>query len=120
MQWTIYYCEDKSASFAKIDALFVDLVLNPIATKTSSLPLTRAGEVQDQLETVSGEVCDIDIDECATTPCAGGATCEDRLNDVLCVCPPGVTGRYCETPINECESSPCEHGLCIDQINAFK
>lgn len=68
----------------------------------------------------AGEVCDIDIDECAASPCAEGATCQDLLNDFTCLCPPGDTGRFCETHINECESSPCLHGLCLDQVNEFK
>lgn len=37
----------------------------------------------------SGEVCQIDIDECSSTPCLNGAKCIDRPNGYDCECAEG-------------------------------
>lgn len=42
-----------------------------------------------------------DIDECQSSPCAGGATCLDQINGYRCVCPPGHAGPRCR----DCESA---------------
>ena len=37
-----------------------------------------------------------DIDECASSPCKNGATCNDLVNSYSCDCVPGYTGTHCE------------------------
>lgn len=37
----------------------------------------------------TGEVCQVDIDECASTPCHNGAKCLDRPNGYECECAEG-------------------------------
>lgn len=37
----------------------------------------------------SGEMCQIDIDECSSTPCLNGAKCIDRPNGYDCECAEG-------------------------------
>ena len=32
----------------------------------------------------SGKVCDVNVDECASQPCANGATCRDLINGYTC------------------------------------
>lgn len=59
-------------------------------------------------------------DECASNPCSGNSTCEDKLNDFICHCQPGFTGKTCSININECEGNPCENGKCIDKVNDFE
>uniref|UniRef100_A0A3Q4H5T9 Neurogenic locus notch homolog protein 1 n=1 Tax=Neolamprologus brichardi TaxID=32507 RepID=A0A3Q4H5T9_NEOBR len=67
----------------------------------------------------SGNLCQIDIDECASTPCKNGAKCTDGPNKYTCECTEGYTGKHCETDINECYSDPCHYGSCIDGLASF-
>uniref|UniRef100_A0A8C2GDN5 Notch receptor 2 n=1 Tax=Cyprinus carpio TaxID=7962 RepID=A0A8C2GDN5_CYPCA len=67
----------------------------------------------------SGEMCQVDIDECASTPCHNGAKCLDRPNGYECECAEGFTGTLCTDNINDCEPKPCHHGDCIDGIATF-
>ena len=68
----------------------------------------------------SGTLCDVDIDECKSTPCQNGATCADGINSYTCSCLAGFTGTQCETNIDECVSGPCQNGgTCEDEINDF-
>ena len=38
-----------------------------------------------------------DIDECASSPCQNGSTCNDMLSGYNCTCAEGYTGTHCET-----------------------
>uniref|UniRef100_A0A6Q2XZY0 Neurogenic locus notch homolog protein 1 n=1 Tax=Esox lucius TaxID=8010 RepID=A0A6Q2XZY0_ESOLU len=67
----------------------------------------------------SGGLCQIDIDECASTPCKNGAKCSDGPNKYTCECAEGYTGQHCETDINECYSDPCHYGICKDSLATF-
>uniref|UniRef100_A0A672LG93 Neurogenic locus notch homolog protein 2-like n=1 Tax=Sinocyclocheilus grahami TaxID=75366 RepID=A0A672LG93_SINGR len=67
----------------------------------------------------TGEMCQVDIDECASTPCHNGAKCLDRPNGYECECAEGFTGTLCTDNINDCEPKPCHHGDCIDGIATF-
>lgn len=69
----------------------------------------------------TGTYCQIDINECLSTPCSNNATCIDLINAYECRCPSGYTGENCEIDINECDSSPCnpEGGQCVDLIDGY-
>lgn len=43
----------------------------------------------------SGEMCQIDIDECSSTPCLNGAKCIDRPNGYDCECAEGKREYPC-------------------------
>jgi hypothetical protein len=50
----------------------------------------------------TGEACDVNIDECASNPCASGAKCEDLIGSYKCHCPSGKTGADCSTGLCFC------------------
>ena len=88
----------------------------------------------------AGSNCDVDVDECVSTPCANNATCVESgtdstvpIDSYQCGCPPGWAGGFCSTEleqyedlchlvggkcdvdIDECVSSPCQHASsCAD------
>lgn len=57
-----------------------------------------------------GSRCEINVNECARSPCANGATCVDSINHYTCTCPPGFAGRHCDRPTDLCASRPCLNG----------
>lgn len=69
----------------------------------------------------TGTYCQIDINECLSSPCSNNSTCIDGINTYECKCPPGFTGDHCEININECESSPCNSngGKCVDLVDGY-
>eukprot|EP01051_Picozoa_sp_SAG22_P005498 SAG22_NODE_328_length_12271_cov_9.681811_4_plen_256_part_00 len=60
----------------------------------------------------------VDIDECASSPCRNGATCVESSNReravvpgaFVCECAAGFSGHICEDDNDECESDPCQNG----------
>lgn len=58
----------------------------------------------------TGPRCEININECAGTPCLNGGTCQDRINDYFCACPAGYGGRNCDRVLDECSLQPCLNG----------
>ena len=66
--------------------------------------------------------CDIDVDECDSSPCQNGATCSHSAGDrslahhaYHCECPPGWGGHECHMDFAECQSNPCANGgTCVD------
>ncbi|CAF4268093.1 unnamed protein product [Rotaria socialis] len=62
----------------------------------------------------SGDRCQVNIDECSSSPCRHGGLCIDGLGEFICSCPEGYEGRFCEIPIDPCYHNPCENqGTCI-------
>ncbi|XP_055602052.1 protein crumbs isoform X2 [Uranotaenia lowii] len=66
-----------------------------------------------------GKNCEININECDSSPCKNG-NCVDGIGNYTCECEPGFEGDHCETDINECvKYKPCVHGTCIDERNNY-
>ncbi len=61
----------------------------------------------------TGDLCDVDVQECASNPCLNGGTCADRVNGYQCICPRTHTGTNCETVLT-CAHQPCNDGACTD------
>ncbi|KAK3749481.1 hypothetical protein QZH41_013447 [Actinostola sp. cb2023] len=77
----------------------------------------------------TGKICEIivccnitDINECVSSPCANGGSCEDQVNGYKCACVTGFEGKNCEIDIDYCASNPCKNqGTCLDLIsNGYK
>lgn len=47
--------------------------------------------------------CDEEINECESSPCFTGSTCEDAIASFTCICQPGYTGHLCNINIDDCE-----------------
>ena len=41
-----------------------------------------------------------DVDECVSSPCENGGTCNDGINSYTCYCLPGYEGDNCEIGTN--------------------
>ncbi|XP_064644652.1 cubilin-like [Lineus longissimus] len=50
----------------------------------------------------SGSRCQLNTDNCASSPCQNGGTCLDALNSFTCQCPDTHTGTLCETARENC------------------
>ncbi|XP_069818979.1 versican core protein [Dendropsophus ebraccatus] len=63
----------------------------------------------------SGELCEIDIDECQSNPCRNGAGCVDGVNSFTCLCLPSYSGALCEQ-----DSEICDYGWHKFQGHCYK
>lgn len=68
---------------------------------------------------LAGPKCNVEIDECASSPCRNGGKCIDEENGFHCLCPDGFKPPYCYSQVDECGSGPCVHGSCRDDINGY-
>ncbi|XP_013884547.1 sushi, nidogen and EGF-like domain-containing protein 1 isoform X2 [Austrofundulus limnaeus] len=68
----------------------------------------------------TGRRCQINVNECSSSPCQNGGMCSDQINSFFCQCPPGYTGMLCETDIDECEARPClNNASCVQDVGNF-
>ncbi|KAI0211098.1 hypothetical protein LSAT2_004092 [Lamellibrachia satsuma] len=58
----------------------------------------------------TGDMCDIDADDCKNNECHHGGQCIDGTGTYTCVCQGDFTGVRCETYIDSCRTGPCQNG----------
>ncbi|XP_075448684.1 versican core protein isoform X2 [Ascaphus truei] len=63
----------------------------------------------------NGEQCEMDIDECHSSPCQNGATCVDGINTFACICLPSYVGSLCEQ-----DNEICDYGWHKFQGHCYK
>ncbi|CAH1240252.1 NOTCH2 [Branchiostoma lanceolatum] len=69
----------------------------------------------------TGDLCEKNIDDCATTPCKNNATCVDLVDSFECVCDRGYTGLLCESDLDLCHPNPCPYGwVCVDNVSGIQ
>lgn len=70
---------------------------------------------------IAGCNCDVTIDECASSPCQNGATCnKNELDKYTCSCAAGFHDFNCNSDVNECYSKPCKNGATCDDSSTTK
>ncbi|XP_068575499.1 von Willebrand factor D and EGF domain-containing protein [Cebidichthys violaceus] len=70
-------------------------------------------------EGTQGDLCDQDVDECRSAPCAAG-NCITTAGGYRCECPAGLKGVACLDDVNECERKPCFPGVrCFNSFGSY-
>lgn len=64
-----------------------------------------------------GHHCEIDTDDCASSPCKNAATCHDYPFHYNCTCASGWTGKNCGQDIDECDLGFCENNATCNNLD---
>ena len=72
--------------------------------------------VTESSQSSSGN-CDLDVDECSSSPCVNGGVCSGQGIDAFqCKCVAGYDGYVCSINVAECASEPClNSGTCSEE-----
>ena len=56
----------------------------------------------------TGFQCQLEINECESSPCLNGGTCTDHIGSFSCACGRGYTGQTCRTKVTYVFILKCE------------
>uniref|UniRef100_A0A3B4AI51 Uncharacterized protein n=1 Tax=Periophthalmus magnuspinnatus TaxID=409849 RepID=A0A3B4AI51_9GOBI len=69
----------------------------------------------------TGEVCEVDIDECEQSPCENGGTCLNSPGGFHCECKAGFSGTVCSIDIEKCLKMNCQNnGTCVNIDDVYR
>lgn len=61
-----------------------------------------------------GTHCELDINECESSPCLNNGHCINKIGDFECICPMYTSGKICEHVFTGCEPNLClNNGTCL-------
>ena len=69
----------------------------------------NSSSIRVMLFSIPGHNCELNTDDCLSSPCKNGATCTDEVFSYTCTCASGWTGKNCDTDINECDLHVCQN-----------
>lgn len=79
-----------------------------------------SGEQCECLAGYEGALCEINVDDCAPSPCLNRGTCVDGVDAFTCSCPASYSGARCEREVQDCADQPCLNGaVCESTVDGY-
>ena len=57
--------------------------------------------LQNHIPGYKGATCEVDVDECLSSPCFNGGTCSNTNGSYICACIEDWTGKDCEIKVSQ-------------------
>ena len=59
---------------------------------------------------LTGQRCELEVNECSSQPCQHGSTCVDGIDSYTCLCTEEFTGRNCQNHVCHVDDFVCQNG----------